>query len=578
MYNNQEKLHSAMRDLPKKSQEVHPAISEWREPRAHTLRPLWDEMFENAVFKSWHQENNKWVLRCVGAPGSGKTTFSALVATKLKNEYAGKRDATASIFLQTDVSSSGAAFVEGILKSVLNQLCVKHNKVATDEAAAYVAKHRQYSESGEHGYHDDFLRDALHSCLSLLDHAFLIIDGVDRCSPAVGLLLENELISLAAKGLKVFLTTRIHCPKTSPVVFCDSGPQEKRKRLGVYWTCDTCKERGFGSKDAPVLCQSCRSKGRTCKNCGDTANLIQPYSHVEMNLGSTSSSFERFIDRNLEMEHGDLGLHSTNEDKPPHSDLGRDLIKARNHDALSILRKRIANQSCGNVSLALLYLSNVHQLQSVESILRPLPDVLPANTVAFFHAGMRRIEEQSPSQRDLGFKVIAAVAHYGYHRGIKYEVLDALLHSPTKTLARHRPTGTQPAPFVSTTASTETRAGPLAIPVPHRRLGEMLHSACGFLVTNAPVDSLHLATLRTYCKEFHVYAQDNYNESLLWAHAQLDFDSVVIDTDGGLAKSGNRSVKRSQTAKVGGKDRAVEQGPFPPAETRMKDRGGSMIR
>ncbi|KAK1964000.1 hypothetical protein LY78DRAFT_715649 [Colletotrichum sublineola] len=537
MYNSREEVQAAVQELFKKSQGTHPAISEWHEPRAHIWMPLWDGMFESDTLKSWQQDSSKHVLRCVGAPGSGKTTFSALLATHLKDDYSGRRDAVASIFVQRGVSSSGASFVEDVLASLLYQLCAKHTKIAADEAVTYVAKYRQYFATGERGHSDDIriqlLRDALHSCLGLLDHAFLVVDGVDRCSPAVELLLENELLFLASKGLKVFLTSRIYCSRTSPVVFCDSCPQESRKHLDIYWVCETCNDTGFGSKDGHVLCQSCRDEGRTCNNCGNMRDFIQPYDYVELNLNVDQQSFERFIDWNLEMEHGDLGLCSTNEIKPPNSGLGRELIKARNHDALFILRKKIAHKSGANVSLVLLRLSNVHQLQSVDSILSPMPDTLPTNTVAFFHAGMQRIEEQSLSERDLGFKAIAAVAHYGYRGGVTYEALHRLLQTPTKTLARHQPISAQYESVSSTAAGAETRRSPLAIPVSHRCLDEMLHAACG-----------------TYCKEFHVYARENYNESLFWAHTQLRFDSVVLCTDGGLAKPSSRSVKRSQTAKM----------------------------
>ncbi|KAK2027059.1 hypothetical protein LX32DRAFT_621504 [Colletotrichum zoysiae] len=570
MYTNREEVHVAVRESFNKRQEMHPAFSEWHEPRAYTWRPLWDGILKSDVLESWQQDSSKWMLRCVGAPGSGKTTFSALVMANLKDNFRGKGDAVACIFLRTDVSSSDASFVEDVLESVLHQLCAKHIRMAADEAGAYVARYQQCFATGEHGHHDDFrmkiLRDALHSCLDLLDRAFLVIDGIDKCSPAVELLLENELLSLAAKGLKVILTSRIRCCRTSSVAFCDYCPQESRKCLGVYWICNACKERGVGGKDSHVLCQSCKAKGITCKNCGNLASFILPYNYVELDLSFNQQSFERFIDRDLEIEHGDLGLYSTNEDKPPHSDLGRDLVMARNHDALTILRRRIAHQSGANISLALLHLSNVHRLRSVDSILSPPPDVLPANIVAFFHAGMRRIGKQSRSQRDLGLKAIAAAAHCGYRRGIKYDVLDRLLQTPTKTLARHQPTSAQSGPVVSTIAGTETRRSPLVIPS-HHRLDEILHAACGFLVVDNPVDALHLATIRTYCEEFHVYAREKYSESLLWAHSELDFDSVGLYTDSGLAKSSSRSVRRSQTAKVGAKDRVIVQGTFPPAGT-----------
>ncbi|KAL0934505.1 TOL protein [Colletotrichum truncatum] len=516
----------------KERQGIHPALSEWHEPGADTWEPLWDGLFASEIFISWQRRDSRWILRCVGTPGSGKTTLSALVTRKLKQKYAGTRDAVASVFVRNDVTFNGTAFVEDVLIVLFNQLSLKGIE---DEIIA--AKYRLYLDARKHGHRDVFriqlTRDALYSLLTKLDHAFLIVDDFDRCSPAVDLFLENELSLLATKGLKVFLTSRITCLKILPEkVLCDSCVTEDQEHLSVYWACAGCEGTGVEREVVHVLCQNCREKGEACGKCGSSVNFSQPFDHVELNLGFNNHYFQQLIDRELEMEHGDLGLKSTKEEKPPMSDLGRSLTDPRNHEALATLRSRTADQADGNVSLALLRLNNVHQLQSVDSILSPLSDVLPANVVAFFDAGMQRIEEQPPYLRDLGLKVIAAVAHYGYHTGLGYEVLDKLIQNSLQTPARQQPTRTQSLPVAPTTAATEAMEELAVFHVPHRSLEEMLHAARGFLV----MGTLGYRPLRAYCQAFYVYVKENYNESLVRARAKLDFDSVEVNQEGGLAE------------------------------------------
>lgn len=264
---------------------------------------------------------------------------------------------------------------------------------------------------------------------------------------------------------------------------------------------------------------------------GDSAEFIQPFDHVDLDLNFNTLTLKQFIDRDLEMEHGDLGLGTTKDDKPPRSNLGRLLADPVNHAALATLRSRTLDQADGNISLALLRLNNVHQLQSVESIVSPLADVLPANIVSFFNAGIQCIEEQPWARRDLGLKVIAAVAHYDYHTGIGYESLESLLRNSSKSSAMQQPTRAQSASFAGSAAATKMEAGLTGIHVPHRSLEELLHSARGFII----MGPLGHRPLKAYSQAFHVYVQENYNESLVRAREKLDFDSVTVNQECGLA-------------------------------------------
>ncbi|KAK1961345.1 hypothetical protein LY78DRAFT_588937 [Colletotrichum sublineola] len=530
----------SLRELFEKRSEMHSALSERHEPGADIWHPLWDWVFANDIFRSWQRNGYTWTLRCVGGPGSGKTTLSAMVAEWLRSQYPGEKDAVAAVFVQDDVVVAGTAFVEDVLTSMFHQLCVR--SADEDEDEAYVAKYRLYLDARKHGHRDMFrielIRDALQSRLSMLDHAFLVIDDFDRCSPAVDLFLENELALLAKNSrLKVLMTSRVSCLKAVPTwQYCDACDDEEVARyLSVYWTCEGCKKK---AKPVHILCQRCRDVGRTCINCGDAADFVQPYDHVELEVDSATQPVARFIDWDLEMEHGELGLGSGNPDKPPPSALGRRLLDPRNQEALARLRDQVGSQAEGNISLARLRLDNVHQTQSLGALFAR-SDVLPANIVDFFDAGMGRIEEQPPSQRDLGLKVIAAVSHYDFALGIEYEHLQGIIRRSTKTPARAHAKRTTSTPTVSTRRRRSTMPVPGMAHVAHRSLEEMLHAARGFLTFR----NEETRPLVAFCESFHTYARENYNESLVWAHAQLDFGG-----DRGLARSGDdKPMRRSRT-------------------------------
>ncbi|KAK1985868.1 hypothetical protein LZ30DRAFT_685846 [Colletotrichum cereale] len=537
----------SLRELFEKRSEMHSALSERHEPGADIWQPLWKWVFANDIFRSWQRNGYTWTLRCVGGPGSGKTTLSAMVTEWLRSQHTGNKDAVAAVFVREDVVVAGTAFVEDVLTSLFHQLCARHAEVDEDEA--YVAKYRRYLDARKHGHRDMFrielLRDALQSRLSMLDRAFLVIDDFDRCSPAVDLFLENEL-ALLARGsrLKVLMTSRVPCLKTLPTWYtCDSCEKEEDPEyLSVYWQCESCKKK---AKPGYMLCQRCRDEGRACINCrirsGDTAGFIQPFDHVELEIDSATQPVARFIDWDLEMEHGELGLGSENPDKPPPSALGRRLLDPRNQEALARLRNQVGSQAKGNISLARLRLDNVHQTQSVGALFAR-SDVLPANIVGFFDVGIRRIEKQPPSQRDLGLKVIAAVAHYDFFSGIEYEDLRGIIRRSTKTSARPHAKRTTSTPTVSTRRRRSTMPAPETAHVAHRSLEEMLHAARGFLTF---MNNKNGRPLVAFCESFHTYARENYNESLVWAHAQLDFGGGQ-----GLAGFGDKVMRRSRTGVV----------------------------
>ncbi|WQF83863.1 Putative AAA+ ATPase domain, P-loop containing nucleoside triphosphate hydrolase [Colletotrichum destructivum] len=503
-------------------EEMHSALSESYEMSADTWRPLGDSIISSTVFQSWQRQrkDEHWTLRCVGGPGSGKTTLSAQVIEMLENKYKDDKEAVASIFLQADVVCGGSTFVEDILHSVFRQLCVKYSEADAKEDC--VSKYRLYLDARRDGDSDGerrvrLVRDALLSRLGKLVRAFLIIDDLDRCSASDELLLENELSMMGIQGLKVFITSRIPCLKrASQSVECDSCP-DKGVEIDVYWECESCKRRGLRPEEVHVLCQVCRDGQRACRNCRDSENFIATFDYIELNIDS-NCRLPHFIDWDLEREHGNLGNNDKN--LPPHSALGRWLTEARNHEELENLREKIRNQADMNVSLVRLRLDNIHRAESVNAVRASVTDVLPANIVKFFDASMQCFQTIPSPQRELGLQVIAAVTTFDYgHSFLDYEVVSGILEHAARTNGRDALYRTQPTPFAAMEAEDH---------VSRRKIKEMLHAARGFVV----VEDREGYPMSAYCDTFHTYAKESYNEDLTRARANLNVGCVTFDSDG----------------------------------------------
>jgi|TARA_R110002003_G_scaffold126_32_gene11719 hypothetical protein len=115
-----------------------------------------------------------------------------------------------------------------------------------------------------------------------------------------------------------------------------------------------------------------------------------------------------FIAWNLEREHGDLGLGSSAH-KPPLSPLGKSLASGK---ALKSIQKHaddVLEYSYGHIGIAKARLDMLHEMDSLDK-LEMRRDELPASIVMVFDAGLRRIEAQHTSHRELALTALAASA------------------------------------------------------------------------------------------------------------------------------------------------------------------------
>jgi len=225
-------------------------------------------------------------------------------------------------------------------------------------------------------------------------------------------------------------------------------------------------------------------------------SFVEPYDQVNCDISHIpANAMSEFVAWDIEREHGDLGLGSVNDNKPPLSILGTSLNEDRTGGAVTRLVQHIVDKAYGNVVMAKIRLDLVHGAQTLESI-EAVHDRLPNNLLELFGAGINSIEHQPDAWlQDLGILAIAATARN--FNGVPFESLKQWLLK----------------------ASPESRLVDIASRSPE----ELLRATRGFLVQKH-TDPIELAV---YHPDFYYYISEDYNESIFWKRSQLPVDGIV---------------------------------------------------
>ncbi|KAK6818973.1 hypothetical protein PG987_016426 [Apiospora arundinis] len=102
---------------PGKGKQLHPALAETHDLDFSIDKTLFDAVLNDEQFKEWQSSTDTWQLRFSGSPGCGRTTLASIIMEKLRETA----PCVASIYLQQDVPSDEAAFVEKFLWVVYAQ-------------------------------------------------------------------------------------------------------------------------------------------------------------------------------------------------------------------------------------------------------------------------------------------------------------------------------------------------------------------------------------------------------------------------------------------------------------------------
>ncbi len=191
-----------------------------------------------------------------------KTTFATLALERLRETNAGARDAVASVFIHKDVTGNEGAFIEDFLVLVLYQLYSQFSSTALGLVATrHVERYLQARDQGWRGTtRIRLIQQALKSHISSLDHALLVVDGIDRCSSAVEHFLDNELAQLREYGLRVLTTSRV--PSFDMHYCCDREGCPNQESPGhIFWDCQPCRSTG---EEPFILCHQDRQQGLPC--------------------------------------------------------------------------------------------------------------------------------------------------------------------------------------------------------------------------------------------------------------------------------------------------------------------------
>jgi hypothetical protein len=402
-----------------------------------------------------------------------------------------------SVLVQHDVCAHELEFLEDLLLAVYQELDSQSKEDDEDDDDTENLYSVYWQERGKKGgcrinRRIELIRKAVHSRLANLPEsyrAYLVLDGYDRCSPMLKLLLDNELSGLQHERLSIFITSRLaifenvesRCDHLNHGGAPDDDPidLEDREVLELCLECQVCGD---------IMCFPCEDAGRICRDCGNNKGLKEPYDFVNIRIGQIpNDEMSKYITWSLEREHGDLKLGSSAE-KPPRSILGLSVLADSTLNTAGALVDRILDLALGNIGLAKARVDLVHEMESI-SDMEARRDQLPANILGMFDAGMRKLEQRPQPEKDLGLKAIAASARDD--AGVPIPLMQRWLHQ---------------------SVSEETRSGE-----------DILEATNGFLFASTR-DSIQ--RIEVYHTSFYYYIEKRHNLNIFDADRQLRADNV----------------------------------------------------
>ncbi|KAK8127354.1 hypothetical protein PG984_008462 [Apiospora sp. TS-2023a] len=464
------------------------------------LLPLFD-VSQSAEYQYWKSDAGaSWQLRCIGGPGSGKTTLSWLIIEDLRTSFKGPRTATISIFLQSLPTHAGNGNSYPLSTQLLLEIQRQLESNAhvsdiegeeDDNKSNGAQRHHEIGEEALYGW----IRDQI----KLLDRAFLVIDDLDLAFQDIAQYreLESQLSRLQDLGFKILTTSRVPY-LTGELRGCDVATHSGPAQIRFWWHCETC---GSGAYD---ICHECKSAGNGCNNADHAGlSLVHEPSKVQFYISHffLPEGLSVLVRDAIQQEHGDLGLDTTATEQqtpggrllPPLSPLGQELAAPANRVAgvAERLVEETATRSDDVVAIALLRLNHLWKAKTLKEA-RAVPDRLPRELLHVFDAGVAEIASQRPGslQRFLGLQAIRIVGRYVEQIETHYDELKEELRAVWEG---------NDEPELSDVLDSEDG------------LEQVLFAARGFLTSRKAGGTVWV---KCYQVDFHLYVAENYSDIL----------------------------------------------------------------
>ncbi|KAK6853593.1 hypothetical protein PG995_010405 [Apiospora arundinis] len=351
---------------------------DWSHWLKHGCLPLFD-IDRPVEYRYWKSDDCSFQLRCIGGPGSGKTTLSHIIVKDLENSFQGAGTAIISMSVQPLSAHSEQG---GGSYPISTQLLLEIQR----HLRTYTAP-----SSGEKK-----------------------IEGHDEVDTSQEKPSHEDGVMLQSLGFKILVTSRVPY-QTGEISACDVETHTGPSKLLLWWECETCGPEVYD------ICYECKDAGTLC-NQADHAEclLVQAPKKVQTDINHFfhSEGLRVLVKEAIQREHGNLDLDDYTPEPspwPPLSSLGQELTTPANKAARTAedLVSKTVDRAGGNVTVARLRLDHIGKATTLKEA-RAVGDRLPRELVQVFDAAIYDMEKNSFGiQRFLGLHSIRLVAKHG---------------------------------------------------------------------------------------------------------------------------------------------------------------------
>ena len=381
-------------------------VAAWLSPLSFIAKQdeLWTNCFRNTGDWLWHDqrfqvwaEGTPWFLRCVGAPGVGKTVLSSILAHHLP-----KRNLLQPPILSAylNYKLSDIQTLPHLMGSLLKQLIQLDESYVISSDLRSIFKKAKRLKLEPISYFVD-IRRILVNELSRYDRFYIVVDGFDELSSRERVAFQRELRKLNPERGSLVITTRPISEQIGTGTFeCNRCHNVDLK---MAFRCKICDQGNYD------LCYSCKAKKLWCLDMSH--ELQEPYDQIAVPVEIPYYDIENYVkwELGLDMENGNLGLKDDRDTSyvdpttTPFQDLCQSVEKLP-----ALIVAEVTKKANGRFLFARLYMDSLRTKSNVRDIKRALK-TFPDTIDDIYTDAMHRIQAQEPGERRTAFRILGLV-------------------------------------------------------------------------------------------------------------------------------------------------------------------------